>query len=528
MHDHPYSYKLGHAMAAIALLTLLAFHRPAEASELKAADVAAAVSEYRQAHERQILEEFFDLLRIPNYSENRDDIMRNANHIVGMLEKRGVKAQVLEASKGAPAIYGELMVPGAETTVLFYAHYDGQPVVPENWSSSPYEPVLRTGYLARGGKDVAFDDVTFPIDSEIRIFARSTSDDKAPVIGILTALDALKAAGIDPSINIKFFFEGEEERGSPNLDVMLAEFGHLLEADVLLFCDGPVHQTGRKKLSFGVRGPIGFDVTVYGPDRPLHSGHYGNYAPNPIAMLAHLISSMRDEDSRILVDGIYDEVVPPTKAELDAIANLPRIDDQLRHELALGRRESADLRYQEALLWPALNLKGIRAGEVGSKSRNTIVTSATAAFGYRMVPNQTPELLKKLTEDHIRGQGYHIVYDDPDAETRRKYPKVAKVTWTSYGYGAVRTPVDDPSSQAVISIMKDMGYDDLILIPSSGGSLPIWYFGEALDLPLIMLSIANYDNNQHAENENIRIRNLWEGIEIYGAIIATYGHYFDR
>lgn len=501
---------------------------PAVAAERTPQEVAAAVSEYREANEKQILEEFFDLLRIPNYSENRDDIMENARHIVGMLEKRGVDARVLEASQGAPAVYGELTVPGATTTVLFYSHYDGQPVVPENWSSPPFEPVLRTGYLARGGKDIDWDKVSFPIDPEIRIFARSTSDDKAPVIGILAALDALKAAGIKPSVNIKFFFEGEEERGSPFLGVMMAEYGHLLESDVLLFCDGPVHQTGKKKLSFGVRGPVGFDVTVYGPARPLHSGHYGNYAPNPIVMLAHLITSMRDENSRILIDGIYDSVVPPSAAELAAIAELPRIDDQLWHELAIGRQESEGVRYQESILWPALNLKGIRSGEVGSASRNAIVTTATAAFGYRMVPNHTPELLKKLTEDHIRAQGYHIVTDDPDEATRRKHARVAKVTWTNYGYGAVRTPVDHPASEAVIGVMKDLGYDDLILIPSSGGSLPIWYFKEALDVPLIMLPIANYDNNQHAENENIRIHNLWEGIEIYGAMIATYGQYYKK
>jgi len=463
-------------------------------------------------------------LRLPNYSENRDDIRRNAKHIVAMLTRRGITARVLDASKGAPAVYGELTVPGAKTTVLFYAHYDGQPVVPENWNSNPYEPVLRTGYLNRGGKVVEFDKVAFPIDPELRIFARSTSDDKAAVIGILSALDALRANGIKPSVNMKFFFEGEEERGSPNLDVMLSEYGHLLTSDVLLFCDGPVHQSGRKKLSFGVRGPVGFDVTVYGPDRPLHSGHYGNYAPNPIVMLAHLIASMRDENSRVLIDGFYDAVIPPTKAELAAIAGLPRIDKQLHRELAIGRQESQGVRYQEALLWPALNLKGIRAGEVGSASRNAIVTTATAAFGYRMVPNQTPKLLKKLTEDHIRAQGYYVVRKDPSEETRRQHPKVAKVTWTDYGYGAVRTAVDHPASQALIGIMKDLGYKDLILVPSSGGSLPIWYFKEVLDVPLIMLPIANYDNNQHAENENIRIRNLWEGIEIYGAIIAEYGH----
>lgn len=496
------------------------------ATDLTPRELAHGVSKYRQANEKAVLEEFFALLRLPNYSNNREDISRNAEHIVRMLERRGINARVLDTGVGAPAVYGELLTPGAETTVVFYVHYDGQPVVAENWNTPPYEPVVKTDYEARGGRVIAFDDLDFPLDPELRVFARSTSDDKAPIIGILTALDALRALAIAPSINMKFFFEGEEERGSPHISQMLAEYGHLLEADVLLFCDGPVHQSGSKKLSFGVRGPVGFDVTVYGPDRPLHSGHYGNFAPNPIVMLAQLITSMRAEDSIVLIEDFYDSVVPPSEAELAAIAHLPEIDASLREELSIGRQESPNMRYQEAILWPALNLKGIRAGEVGADSRNAIVTHATASFGYRMVPNQTPDLLKRLTEAHLRSQGYHVVYAEPDAQTRRSHPKVARISWTDYGYGAVRTPLDHPASQAVIGLLEQIVGEKPVLIPSSGGSLPIWYFKEALQIPLIMLPIANYDNNQHAENENIRIGNLWDGIEIYAVIIAEFGNRF--
>lgn len=493
------------------------------AQDVAPAELVEKVAAWRATNEKAILEEFFELLRLPNYAGNRADIQRNAEHISGMLERRGISARILDSGAGAPAVYGELMTPGAQTTVLFYVHYDGQPVVPEDWDTPPYEPVVRTDFAERGGQTVPFDRLEFPVDPDLRIFARSTSDDKAPIIGILSALDALRAHGIAPSINMKFFFEGEEERGSPYLDRMLERFGHLLESDLLLFCDGPVHQSGKKKLSFGVRGPIGFDVTVYGPDRPLHSGHYGNFAPNPIAMLARLIASMRDEDGRVLIDGFYDQVIPPSAAERAAIAELPDIDARLIDELALGRQESPGLLSQEAILWPALNLKGIRAGEVGADSRNAILTRATAAFGYRMVPDQTPELLKRLTEAHIRKQGYHIVHEEPDRATRRAHPRVAKVEWTGYGYGPVRTPIDHPASQALIDLLKSVAGDDLVLIPSSGGSLPIWYFKERLDIPLIMLPIANYDNNQHAENENIRIGNLWDGIGIYAAVIAGYG-----
>ncbi|MGH8223781.1 MAG: M20/M25/M40 family metallo-hydrolase, partial [Woeseiaceae bacterium] len=238
-------------------------------------DVARTVSDYRQQNERAILTEYFNLLRLPNHAADLDDIQRNAEFIVQMLKSRGIQGRILSTGVGAPAVFGEVKAPGAETTIVFYVHYDGQPVVPANWDSDPFEPVLRTNYLSRGGKEIDFDSVSFPIDPDIRIFARSTSDDKAPIIGLLTAYDALRAHGIPLSANLKFFFEGEEESGSPHLEKMLAEHGDLLDADVLIFCDGPVHQSGRKKVSFGVRGPVGFEVTVYGPDRPLHSGHYG-------------------------------------------------------------------------------------------------------------------------------------------------------------------------------------------------------------------------------------------------------------
>ncbi|PCI51689.1 MAG: peptidase M20 [Alphaproteobacteria bacterium] len=517
--------RLRRAVAVAMVLALPMIDGSFAADDMTGREVASAVSDYRQKHEREILTEYFEFLSIPNHASNQEDILRNARHMVQMMKKRGITTKILDNAPGSPAVYGELKTPGATTTILFYSHYDGQRVVPENWSSDPFKPVLKTNYLARGGKEVSFDSLSFPVDPDLRIFARSTSDDKAPIAMVLSTLDALKAKGIPLSVNLKFFFEGEEESGSPYLENMLKKHGHLLKSDLMLFADGPVHQSGKKKLTFGARGPVGFEVTVYGPDRPLHSGHYGNYAPNPITMLAHLIASMRADDSRITIAGFYDEVLAPTSAELAAISRLPRIDKKLHEELAIGRQESPGVRYQESILWPALNLKGIRAGEVGGKSRNAIVTTATAAFGYRMVPNQTPALLKKLTEKHIEAQGYHIVRERPDVKTRRRYERVAKVTWTNYGYPGLRTPVDLPVSVALISILRDdLGYKDLVVIPSSGGSLPISYFDEALKVPLIMLPIANYDNNQHAQDENIRIGNLWDGMEMYAGVFAKFGH----
>src|SRR5579884_589492 len=222
------------------------------------------------------------------------------------------------ATDGAPpVVYGEMLTPGAARTVVFYAHYDGQPLDPKEWATDPWKPTLKGD----------------------RIYARSSSDDKAPIIALMTAVDALKAANIALKQNVKFVFEGEEEAGSRHLGQILEANKQLLKADVWLICDGPVHQSGRRQIVFGARGVETVDVTVYGPKRELHSGHYGNWAPNPAMMLARLLASMKDDDGRVLVDHFYDGIEPLSATEKRAIADAPDVDEELKRELWLGRTE---------------------------------------------------------------------------------------------------------------------------------------------------------------------------------------------
>ncbi len=486
--------------------------------------VRDSVRAYRQANERAILEEFVELLSIPNVASDTDNIHRNAKHIEAMLEERGVAAGLLALPGVPPVVYGELLQPGAETTVMVYVHYDGQPVQRENWDSEPWEPVLRSGALGKGGEPIEIDEVSGSFDPEWRLYARSTGDDKAPIVGLMTALDALRESGQTRSINLKFFFEGEEEAGSPHLAEYLERYERLLDADLWLFCDGPVHQTRRNQLAFGVRGITSFDVTVYGPTRQLHSGHYGNWAPNPILRLSHLIASMRDLDGHVLIEGFYDDVIPPTATELDAIENAPEVDELLRNELGLGETESPGKRLEEAILQPALNLKGIRAGDIGAQARNAIVDQATATFGIRMVPAQTPDELQPVIENHIRAQGYHIVRDTPSVHILREHEKVARVHWSEYGYPAVRFSMDEPLSRELITLLGEVLDEPLVTVPTMGGSLPLYIFQSRLNTPIILFPIANHDNNQHANNENMRLQNLWTAIELYAVIIAEYGN----
>src|ERR1022692_1051776 len=226
---------------------------------------SAAARSWREMHEPAILREFTDLLAMPNLARDEDTVDTKAAAIIKLLEKRGVKSRLLEVPGAPPVVFGEIVTPGATRTLVFYAHYDGQPLDPKEWATPPWQPVLRDGPLNRDGRVVPLP-ASGPINPEWRIYARSASDDKAPVIAIPTALDALQAARIPLRSNIKLVFEGEEEAGSPHLASIIEKYKALLGSDVWLICDGPVHQSRRQQIVFGARGIATVDITLYGPN----------------------------------------------------------------------------------------------------------------------------------------------------------------------------------------------------------------------------------------------------------------------
>ncbi|MBT5219863.1 MAG: M20/M25/M40 family metallo-hydrolase, partial [Woeseia sp.] len=407
-------------------------------------------------------------------------------------------------------------------TVLIYAHFDGQPVQEENWVYPPFEPTLLDAPLQSGGQPVNIDDVEGDFDPEWRLYARSAGDDKMPIIALVHALDALRENGIELSVNLKLLLDGEEERGSPTVGRILEENLELFDVDLLLFCDGPMHQSRQTQLVFGVRGGRTLDITTYGANRPLHSGHYGNWAPNPIMNLAYLLTSMRDETGRILIDGYYDNVATLTELERAAIADMPDVALLLQDELSVHTPEGAGTRLEELITLPALNARGIVAGGVGDKGRNIILSNATVSLNLRLVPNQSPERVRELIEAHVSEQGFYIVHEDPTNEDLRTHQKVAKLDWRGAGGPGLRTPLDHPMSLRLVKLMRTIS-PELIVTPSMGGGLPLHAFDTQLEAPIIVLPLANHDNNQHAENENIRLQNVWDAMSIYGTLLATFG-----
>ena len=291
-------------------------------------------------------------------------------------------------------------------TVLFYMHFDGQPVIPEKWAqSSPWAPVLkqrkanapegpaqlRTFTPAQTSGQDQWEEIDRQnlyaenLNPEWRIFGRSSSDDKAPIMMFLAAFDLMKAQGLEPAINVKVILDSEEEKNSPTIGAVATAHKDLLRADAIVIYDGPMHPSNRPTVVFGNRGVTFMRLTVYGPKSDLHSGHYGNYVPNPAQRLATLLASMKDEDGKVKVAGYYDGV-RLTGAERKMLADVPDDEAALRKRVGIAKAEAVGSNYQEALQYPSLNIRGLASGAVGDKASNIVPATATAELDLRTTP----------------------------------------------------------------------------------------------------------------------------------------------
>src|SRR4051794_6898687 len=279
-----------------------------------------ATAAQSSTNQRAVITEFVDFLAIPNLASDAPNIARNAAAIQAMFAKRGASTRLLTLEGAPPIVVVDIPARGATRTIAFYAHYDGQPVDAKQWQSAPWTPVMRDA----AGNDIDWRNAA-ALNPEWRLYARSACDDKAPIIAMAVALDTLRAAGQKTNVNLRFVFEGEEEAGSPHLGGYLARYPDVLRPDAWILCDGPVHQSRRMQLVFGARGVVDLELTVYGPVKGLHDGHYGNWVPNPIIRLTHLIDSMRDETGHIFIAHFYNDVKPASPAEHDAIAKMPPV-----------------------------------------------------------------------------------------------------------------------------------------------------------------------------------------------------------
>ncbi len=417
--------------------------------------------------------------------------------------------------------------PAGASTVLFYIHYDGQPVIPEQWAQkSPFEPVVKKRNASGEWQPVTREELfARPLDPELRIFARSASDDKAPIMMFLTAIDLLRSRGQAPALNIKVILDGEEEISSPSLAAMVQANQALFAADAFVILDGPVHDSGRPTLAFGNRGITQATLTVYGPRNPLHSGHFGNYAPNPALRLARLLASMKDENGRVLIPGYYDGV-KLTAADREVLAATGDDETALRKRLGIARAEKVGSNYQEALQYPSLNVRGMASAAVGEKVANIVPSEAVAELDLRTTPETDGRHLFELVKRHIEQQGYHLVDGAPTDDDRARYDKLATFRLGEV-QGATRSPMDSPVGRWAVAALRSPTSPDPraepVRIRMMGGTVPTDVLVAALHLPFVLVPTVNGDNNQHARNENLRVGNFITGTEtIYSLLTTSY------
>ena len=504
-------YTLGAACGFVAMFA---------ATLVCAANLQDQVQTYRIAHESEIVGQLDELIRIRSVAADAMGLAAAADRLQALLKERGFETKQLSSGTGVPPlVFGYLRSPGARRTVVFYAHYDGQPVTPSQWHSDPFVPVMRSGALNSNQHGVEQSAARSPFDPQWRLFGRAASDDKASIVAFLAAFDALRASGRKLSVNIKVAWEGEEEAGSPHLGEILREHQALLASDLWLIGDGPVHQSRRPMIYFGARGMAGLTVTIYGPIKALHDGHYGNWVPNPAAMASTLIAQMRDDEGRILIPGFADCVRPITPVERAAIDSLPPIEDQLKREFGIDRTEG-DEPLSYSLMRPALNIRGIRSGQVGAAAANGIPIDAVISIDFRLVPDQTPQSVRAAVETFLKDKGWTVVADEPALDMRLAHGRIARLEWEA-GYPALRSDMSTPAARAVIAAARKAAQGPVAILPMIGGSVPIYLFADIFKVPVIGLPIANHDNNQHAANENLRLQNLWDGIETYAAMLAA-------
>lgn len=479
------------------------------------ADLREQVSGYRAAHEAAIVSQLDELTRLRSVAADPKGLAAAAAHLEDLLKARGFETQSWSAAGSPPVVYGFLKSPGARHTAVFYAHYDGQPVTRSQWTSDPFAPVMRDGLT---GAQVDWKTAKPPFNPEWRFFGRAAADDKSSITAFLAAFDALKALKRAPSVNIKLVWEGEEEASSAHLDTILKEHAAALGADVWLIGDGPVHQSRAPTLYFGARGSLGMEATVYGPLRALHDGHYGNWVPNPAVMAAELITQLRDSDGRILIPGFADDVRPLNAAEEAAIARLPPVEGSLKQEFGIGRSEGGE-GLTASTMRPALNIRGLRSGQVGAEAANAIPVDAVVSVDFRLVPGQTPERVRAKLESFLKTKGWTVVSDPPDAAMRLAHPRIIRLAWGG-GYPALRSDMTSPAAKGVIAAAQKAAGGPVTLLPMMGASVPIYLFDDLFRVPVIGLPITNHDNNQHAANENLRLRNLWDAVDLYAAMMA--------
>ena len=462
---------------------------------------------------------FREVLSIPNDAHFPEDIELNMKWCETAFTSRNFRTTRLETD-GIPLLLAEYNVTMAgQPTVLIYLQVDGQPVDPDFWwQEDPFKPVLKERTADGEWKEIPWTSLDGEINPDWRIFARSTSDAKGPVAMFLQAIDMIQRENLTIPYNMKVIMDFEEELGSPNLAGGVVKNREALAADHLIIFDGPLHPTYLPTLTFGARGITTVTLTIYGPDFPQHSGHYGNYVPNPAVKLSRLIASMKDDYGRTKIHGWYEGINIDDKTK-EILAAVPDDEDQLRVKIGFAEPDRVAANYQESIQYPSLNVRGMLSGWVGDEVRTIVPSTAIGEIDIRTVKETDPEDLIQKLKTHIEEQGYAILDRKPTAREKVSNPNLVSMTY-KVSYQAFRTELDSETGLWLRRAFKRKNGTEPVMKRTSGGSIPISPFVNTLGVPAVTVPTVNPDNNQHSPNENIRLENFFEGIMTIATILT--------
>lgn len=489
----------------------------ATAEERPAEIDAGQIRQMVSSHALDAIALYREFLALPNDAVYSEQIVGINSWVRSAFEARGFRTQLIP-THGSPSIYAERLSDGASKTVLIYLQADGQPVDPSAWQQpDPYEAVLKTQNAESDWEIIGWDAIQGTLNPDWRIFARSASDSKGPMTQFLMAVELLTSVRPDLGYNLKVLIDTEEELGSPNLAAAVRAHRELLAADMLLIFDGPPHASNRPTVSLGARGIATVTLTTYGPRVAQHSGHYGNFVPNPALGLAQILASMKTPGGVVTIDGFYDGVAidAKTRAMLEAV---PDDEEAILASMGLVRSDAVADSLQEAIQYPSLNIRGMSAGWTGPASRTIIPPTAVAEIDIRLVLESDPAHLIALVRQHIEGLGYRVLDHAPTDGERMEYPRIVSMAH-EISYGAFRTDPEAPPARMARAGMRHLFGEEPIVVVTMGGSIPIAPIIDALGLPAASVPTVNIDNNQHSPNENLRVGNFLEGISILMSVL---------
>lgn len=440
---------------------------------------------YIDQHREDFLARLIDYVRRPSISAHGTGIGEVATYIASVLQGLNLQTRIMPTA-GWPMVLGQRLEQPGKPTVLLYGHYDVQPPEPlDEWISPPFEPTIRNG----------------------RLYARGVGDNKGQHFAQILALESLLACRGTLPCNVKVLLEGEEEIGSPQMPPFVREHRNELQADLVITSDGPVHTSGRSQILFGVRGIINFELRARGASRDLHSGNWGGIAPNPLWTLVHLLSTMKNERGEITIDGFYDNVLPQTPLEREALANFPTDVEAVKQSLELQQFDPPLERgfIERLSTWPTFTINGLHGGYGGPGSKTVLPHEAFAKCDMRLVEAQTAD----------------EIFDKVVAHVRRHAPNVEVIRQGSMDPS--KTPLDSPYATPIYQAIEAAQGETPLLVPAMGGSLPDYVFTKVLGIPAFLVPYANADEANHAPNENMEIERFYKGIKTGVAMLTFLG-----